>query len=655
MNRTSNLRNVAERLFSTRISFTALALAIWAISFPLPRLYSFAPNDPYFHTGNPVGFPGQWYLDKQASGAIYDVNIAGAWNRGLTGEGVTIGIVDHGLQHTHPDLLPNYAPEDSFDFLERDADPSPSPVDAFENHGMPVAGLAAARGGNGIGITGAAPHAKLAGLRINLGDVTNDIDAILHHSSSFDASIDIKNHSYGFNIPYETVSAHVHALAISQAYGTIHVYSAGNQRECHNECYFIESDNDVFDPDVDLAYSADANTKHYLTSANVITVAALGSSGTFATYSNWGANVWVTAPSGSDRDGEFNITSTDRTSNNGTTGGINNAPGDSDDDTFPDLNYTSTFNGTSASAPLVAGILALGKQAQPKLNTRFAKHLLARTSVVVDPDDQSDTGFWITNAAGYNFNPNYGFGLIDADAFTREAVRYSDVTPLTSEIVDTQVVNRAIPDVDFISERFTLTGQEPLEEIEIHLDIDHEWRGSLIATLISPSGAGSNLMLHNEYDSLDKINWTFVTNAFWGEIPAGEWELYVGDVFEDGIAGTWNSFRVLARMGTLIPIPTVPGDYNGDSVVDAADYVVWRNTLGSAINLAADGNGNQQIDQGDYDVWQSNFGRTASAVASMDDNLRAAQTGVPEPSTWLLAVVGSFAVLSRVRRTLSRI
>ena len=53
------------------------------------------------------------------------------------------------------------------------------------------------------------------------------------------------------------------------------------------------------------------------------------------------------------------------------------------------------------------------------------------------------------------------------------------------------------------------------------------------------------------------------------------------------------------------------GDYNGNGVVDAADYTVWRDTLGSTSNLAANGNGNDQIDAGDYTVWESQFGRAA--------------------------------------------
>lgn len=62
-----------------------------------------------------------------------------------------------------------------------------------------------------------------------------------------------------------------------------------------------------------------------------------------------------------------------------------------------------------------------------------------------------------------------------------------------------------------------------------------------------------------------------------------------------------------------LPIKLV-GDYDGDGVVNAADYSVWRDSLGrTGSNLAADGNGNGSIDNGDYTVWKSNFGDTLGA------------------------------------------
>jgi hypothetical protein len=58
--------------------------------------------------------------------------------------------------------------------------------------------------------------------------------------------------------------------------------------------------------------------------------------------------------------------------------------------------------------------------------------------------------------------------------------------------------------------------------------------------------------------------------------------------------------------------PTQPGDYNRSGIIDAADYVVWRKTLGSTVPnfTAADGNGNGVVDEGDHAVWRANFGQT---------------------------------------------
>ncbi|MEX2091953.1 MAG: glycosyl hydrolase [Pirellulales bacterium] len=85
---------------------------------------------------------------------------------------------------------------------------------------------------------------------------------------------------------------------------------------------------------------------------------------------------------------------------------------------------------------------------------------------------------------------------------------------------------------------------------------------------------------------------------------------------------------------------TLPGDYNLDGTVDAADYTVWRDSFGqTGIGLAADGDGNGTIDDGDYGIWRLYFGETSGNGAG---------ASVPEPDAMLLLFIGS-AFLPAIR------
>jgi T5SS/PEP-CTERM-associated repeat protein len=99
---------------------------------------------------------------------------------------------------------------------------------------------------------------------------------------------------------------------------------------------------------------------------------------------------------------------------------------------------------------------------------------------------------------------------------------------------------------------------------------------------------------------------------------------------------SWNTERLYAD-GVLSVASAVllPGDYNNDGHVDAADYTVWRDMLGSTgADLAADGNGDLVVDQADYSVWRANFGNSQSA------SLAATGAAVPElPSQTLLSLL----------------
>lgn len=83
-----------------------------------------------------------------------------------------------------------------------------------------------------------------------------------------------------------------------------------------------------------------------------------------------------------------------------------------------------------------------------------------------------------------------------------------------------------------------------------------------------------------------------------------------------------------AALLATLPDPTLDGDYNDDGVINLADYVVWRNNLGSSTSLPNDST--PGVDEGDYTVWKLNFGLSNNLSASTSI------TGVPEPNSVLL-------------------
>lgn len=134
----------------------------------------------------------------------------------------------------------------------------------------------------------------------------------------------------------------------------------------------------------------------------------------------------------------------------------------------------------------------------------------------------------------------------------------------------------------------------------------------------------------------------------------------LGDTFEiitasEGLAGTFATetfaafdpnLEITAIYGAqsvqLAVAPALAGDYNADGVVDAADYAVWRDSLGGTSNLAADGDRSGTIDEGDYTVWRANYGVTSSAAASST-----ATNPAPEPTSLMLLSLGAMATGAR--------
>ncbi|HEX3601272.1 MAG TPA: glycoside hydrolase family 16 protein [Lacipirellulaceae bacterium] len=118
-------------------------------------------------------------------------------------------------------------------------------------------------------------------------------------------------------------------------------------------------------------------------------------------------------------------------------------------------------------------------------------------------------------------------------------------------------------------------------------------------------------------------------------------QLYHGGVGDNGAVWFDN-----ASLVSLTPqVVAVPGDYNGNGVVDAADYVVWRANVGQS-TLANRGTGiTGLVGAADYNFWRSHFGSTSGSGSALGS------AAIPEPCSWMMAMFGVAFVIAKRRRS----
>jgi subtilisin-like proprotein convertase family protein len=419
---------------------------------------------------------------------------------------VTVAVVDDGVQYTHPDLAANYDAADSYDFNDGDANPAPS-VSNGDFHGTHVAGLIAARANNGIGVSGVAPLAKFAGLRLVAADTTDAQeaaalayrnDALSVYSNSWGPEDDAKRLEGPGSM---TLAAIQNSIATGRGgKGSIYVWAAGNG----------------------LGAKDNVNYDGYANSRYVIATTGLNASGKQASYSEPGAPIFVAAFGGDSPA----LTTTD----------LVGLAGDGVGD------YVNNFDGTSAAAPEVSGVVALMLEANPNLTWRDVKHVLADTAIKNDPTDAG----WVRNGAGHWVSHKYGFGQVDAAAAVRAAIGWQNVAAEQVVTSGTIAVNKVIPDNNANTGAWSVANVDALlkvETVEVLLNATVPHRGDLRVVLTSPDGTQSVLAEPHADTAADYASWTLTSTHHWDEISRGQWTLKVTDE-KSGYVGTFDSWKL---------------------------------------------------------------------------------------------------------------
>ncbi len=493
------------------------------------------PNDPFF--GN------QWHLlnrDKTGSAAGVDLNVTNVWEK-YRGQGINIAVVDDGVEMSHPDLLANIQPTLGYDYRDGDADASSGGNDDF--HGTQVAGVAAARGNNALGVVGVAFEAGLAAIRLVGGLDQTDVQnasAMLHQNQA----IQISNNSWGAVDDGLTLDGPGRLMKLAletgtrtgrEGRGTIFVWPGGNGGQTQDN----------------------ANYDGYANSIHTIAVAALNHQGQKASYSEPGACLVLAAPSGLEENGlQGGIVTTDLTGE----GGQNHGQAFQD---LPDKDYTDYFGGTSAVTPMVSGVAALMLQANPNLGWRDVQEILIRSAVAVDPTDSD----WMTNGSGLHFNHKFGAGMVDAAAAVKLAERWVNLARQTNLFLEQTNLTELIPDnnPNGLTRVFDLSHVAPVrvEHVTVSVNITHTRRGDLAVTLVSPAGTRSRLAEKHLDSNENYRDWTFMSVFHWGESSQGQWKVEIADLRLNR-PGTLHSIQLQifgARGGVEARPAFTPGGY----------------------------------------------------------------------------------------------
>lgn len=455
---------------------------------------------------NDPKYPQQWHLNNRKSPGK-DINVTGVWERNVTGRGVTVVVVDDGVEHTIKDIQPNYSPEGSYDLNSNDPDPMPHPDEENGNHhGTRCAGEIAAVPNNSFCTVGVAYGSRIAGIRVLDGPLTDSMEAIAfnkHYQIN-----DIYSCSWGPDDDGKTVdgphqlgkAALQHGvIAGRRGFGSIFVVASGNGGQHSDNC----------------------NYDGYANSIYTVTIGAVDEMGSMPFYAEECASMLAVTFSGGDKMMR-SIVTTDWDLQKGT-------------------GCTEGHTGTSAAAPLAAGMIALMLQVRPCLTWRDVQHIIVFTATKYEDRHAK----WDTNQAGFSHSHQHGFGLLNAWRLVNAAKIWESVPYLASYVSPALKEGRSIPLLpqeleatwNVSSADLQLSGMRTLEHVAVTVTITHPRRGNLEIRLFCPSGMMSLIGTTRSMDSDPNgfADWTFSTVRCWGEEAQGTYRLVIRDTGDESL------------------------------------------------------------------------------------------------------------------------
>ncbi|XP_014611332.1 PREDICTED: neuroendocrine convertase 1-like [Polistes canadensis] len=446
----------------------------------------------------------EWYLQDTRSSKKHpklDLNVLPVYELGFTGRGIRIAVLDDGLEYDHGDLRNNYDPEISYNVNDGNTDPMPRYESTGMNaHGTRCAGEIAMEANNGKCGVGVAFEAYIGGIKLLDGLVNDRVEG---EALGFKPEIvDIYTASWGPPDDGKSLEA-PGRLAEEAIYrginkgrngkGSIYVWASGNGGSKYDNC----------------------GCDGYVGSIYTIAIGSASQTGRSPWYSEKCPAILATTYSSGTYQDQMIVTT--------------------------DLRNTCTtkHTGTSASAPLAAGILALALQANKNLTWRDVQHLIVWTS---EYGPLNENPGWSKNAAGFWYNLNFGFGLMNAYVLVKFASHWINVPekkiceiPMEF-LLDTKLIHGMIKTLRFVvnDNKCSISdGNEMnfLEHVEIEVNLEYTRRGVLEMYLVAPSGTKVQLLGPRKLDdSSEGFNkWKFMSVASWGEDPHGIWFLHIFD------------------------------------------------------------------------------------------------------------------------------